>query len=396
MVPKGKSWAVDEEHAAARRKKPAGWSLIPIGSMDLVQVAIVAVVNSWLSETLPLLHGKPQPMLMSVLFSKEIADPTKWDTWSLPNWPWLASKEVMPIWTMFFCFLMKWFMTVASLSLPTPTGVVAPTMIIGALLGRVVGFLLPAALIDFVLTPVDPSASVTDEMRHEYLARLAIVGAAAFCSSVTRAFAMAITIFEVLALPNSVISLSSASLTAIFVANQIVPGFFDQILLNKGYAGVPALTSIKLGMMPISKVMRPLDTHSECLSNPASLTDIHRLLALPEKQYPFFPIVHHLRGGVDALLMGVISRENLDMIQSQRSAQQEWERDLAIDFLDPMQWQQNQQELITRMPLHVGHHTMVKDVYLLMKVRWDVEYILITKHGRLLGVITGTELLGKT
>jgi len=308
-----------------------------------------------------------------------------------------------PAVTIVLCLLMKWFMTVFALSLPTPTGVVAPTMIIGALLGRVYAFWIPDELREYVLQPGNMTEVVTDEMRNEFAARLAIVGAAAFCASVTRAFAMAITVFEVLALPNSVLPLSLASLIAIFTANLLdVPGFFDQILKNKGVLGVPALTSLKFGSWPVTKVMRPLDSHSECLPTYASLADINRFLLLPSSlTADIFPIVHHLRGGSDCLLMGTVSRQALKNIVAQRSGQgQRFEGDLVVNFMEPMQYQSHEsqddtRELVDRMPLVVHHLMPVKDVYLLLKVRWDVHHVFVTQHGKLLGVITGQELLGR-
>merc|ERR1712232_376443 len=112
-------------------------------------------------------------------------------------------------------------------------------MIIGALIGHVYYSLIPLSVQDMLLGPTDD----TEGMRSAFMARCAIVGAAAFCAAVTRAFSVAITVFEVLALQNSVLPLSSASLMAIFVANEIDPGgFFDHILLAKGFAGVPVIT----------------------------------------------------------------------------------------------------------------------------------------------------------
>ena len=53
----------------------------------------------------------------------------------------------------FLCFLMKWTTTILALSSAIPAGVVAPTMIIGGLLGRVWGHvILPAWLVDLLLS----------------------------------------------------------------------------------------------------------------------------------------------------------------------------------------------------------------------------------------------------
>jgi len=352
---------------------------------DLCTVAVVVIVNTSLTEQLPLIAGKTQPQLLSSLFSKKLSSST--DSWALPG----CSPEA----TICICLLSKWVLSVLALALPTPTGVVAPTMIIGALIGRTFVALVPSSLQDMLLST--EGETITDDMRGAFAARFAIVGAAAFCAGIARAFSMAITVFEVLALPNSVLPLSCASLASIFVANEIgVPGFFDQILTNKGFHGVPAITSQKKSMLPVARVMRRVDHHSECLSHRASLSDMQRLLSNSPADTDSFPIVHHISGGVEALLIGTIAREGIQQILDMR---QRWEREAVVDFLEPSQWlheaQSGQHALMNRMPLHVSPTTEVKNVFLLLKVRSEENVVYVCSKGRLLGVITRKELLGR-
>jgi len=382
---RGKSWAAEEDNnrQSQSRFSRSSWTswLGRFEWRDLVLVGVVAAVNTITNEHLPLLAGKTQPSLMSLLFSKKLdqrAD--EWAVLSLGAGPTIA-----------LCFLSKWVMTVLALSLPTPTGIVAPTMIVGALIGRCYVSLIPVEFQNFLL--VAEGHEVSEDVRGAFAARFAIVGAAAFCAAVARAFSMAITVFEVLALPNSVLPLSTASLTAIFVANEICPGFFDQILLTKGLAGVPAITSQRRAMLPVSRVMRRVDCHSECLSHRTNLSDMRRLLDKSKEQ--FFPVVHHLRGGVDALLIGTMARDAIHTVIERRKL-----RDSdVIDFLEPAQWLQEVQSsspLVNRMPLHVKPDTAVKDVFLLLKVMYNEPLVYVTSRGRLLGVIGVEELLGKT
>merc|ERR1719182_494133 len=132
--------------------------------------------------------------------------------------------------------------------------------------------LLPVWLVDYMLDHGD-GTPVTADDRGAFYARLSIVGSAAFCSAVARAFAMAITVFEILALPNSVIPLSLASLTAIFVANRINVSFFDQILINKELLGVAAMTRRSNENVKAKSVMRRYDGNLEkkCLPTKACL-----------------------------------------------------------------------------------------------------------------------------
>ncbi|CAE7437655.1 Clcn1 [Symbiodinium sp. CCMP2592] len=268
---------------------------------DLALVASVTALNTVLASSLPLLGGKPQPLLISTIFDKNLMqkDP---EAWVLP-WAGVAG-------TMALCFLMKWCMTILALSSAIPAGVVAPTMIIGGLLGRVYAHvLLPDWFIDLLLSKdgLPPS----ELQRGAFMARCGIVGASAFCAAVCRAFAMAITVFEVLALPNSVLPLCSSALTAIFVANKVSLPFFDANLATRNLGGIPAITFTDKAIEPVMKVMTVADM-SECL--PQMLTLRHLLHVLTSTKHDFFPIVRPLAWDVSdkGLLEGTMTRKNVE------------------------------------------------------------------------------------
>jgi len=348
---------------------------------DLFIVITACVLNTLLAGYTPLLADKPQPLLLSTLFSKQLAVSNEW---------WMPGCGAGM--SYFLAFLVKWVMTGICLALPTPTGMVAPTMIIGGLIGRCFYHALPETLSHALMAPSEGGLVSTDIIG-AFAARFAIVGGAAFCSAVSRAFAMAITVFEVLALPNTVLPLSCASLAAIFVANEICPSFFDSILLFKGLSGVPALTSTRRAMLPVARVMRRLDVHSECLTHRTTLNDVQKVLEKC-KEDTMFPIVHRLSGGLDALLVGDMLRTNLEEFLASRKS---WSGDTVIDLLDPAQWHQAsaKHETVNRMPLHVPPKTPVKDVYLLLRVMYTADAVYVTSQGRLLGVVTAEDLLGK-
>mmetsp|Transcript_43617 Transcript_43617/g.79492 ORF Transcript_43617/g.79492 Transcript_43617/m.79492 type:complete len:813 (+) Transcript_43617:76-2514(+) len=380
-----KSWAVDSTTGVRSnrwnvRKKIHAWGLESLDCRDLLQVAAVAAMNTMLAESLTLLQGKPQPLLLSTLFSRDLS--VEAQEWSFVS--------LTPALTLISCFLVKWFMTSFSLALPMPCGVVAPTMIIGALIGRVyVGF-FPDWMRDAMLK-VTPDTVVTDHMRGSFDARFAIVGAAAFCAGVTRAFAMAITVFEVLALPNSVIPLSCSSLVSIFCANFISHGFFDQLLLNKNFAGVTAISSLKKAGLPASRLMRPIDAYAECMPQVASISCVQRIHR--DSKARFFPLVQFV--GADSrepLLVGMILRDSVELLLQAKASRG---RDTVIDFLDPHLYHKDKQ-LVNRMPINVGPNTPVKEVYLLMKVVYNEPAVFVTNNGRLLGIIDRDVLLGKS
>ncbi|CAJ1412268.1 unnamed protein product [Effrenium voratum] len=202
---------------------------------DLALVATVTTINTLFAAALPLMGSKPQPLLISTAFDKNLMlnDTEEWVL------PWAGVNG-----TIFLCFLMKWTMTIIALSSAIPAGVVAPAMVIGGLLGRVYGHIL---IPEWVVA------------KGAFFARCAIIGASAFCAAVCRAFAMAITVFEVLALPNSVLPLCSSTLAAIFVANRISLPFFDANLATRNLGGIPAITFSDKAIEPVMKVMEVAD-----------------------------------------------------------------------------------------------------------------------------------------
>merc|ERR1719512_654741 len=137
--------------------------------------------------------------------------------------------------------------------------------------------LIPESVQDLLVS--NPNGGpVTDEIRGAFAARFAIVGAAAFCAAVCRAFAMAITVFEVLALPNAVLPLCSSTLMAIFVANKVELPFFDKNLAGRGLGGIPALTGTSPHAdAPAFTLMDRIDVEKDCLFHKSRLYDMHNI-----------------------------------------------------------------------------------------------------------------------
>jgi len=348
---------------------------------DLLICTAVTVINTWWSAQLPLLNGQPQPMLLSNLFDKNLlTDRAQWELGS-----------VGLVGTLTLCAMMKWCTTIMALSLSMPTGVVAPTMIIGGLIGRMFGSMLPDALVDFILANADGSP-ITDEVRGAYMARFAMIGAASFCAAVTRAFAMAITVFEVLSLPNDVLPLCSASLVSIFVANTVELPFFDRNLASRGLGGIPALTFTDHADAPAFSIMRVIDVTKDCLYFKTRLFDMNDLLKRHPKQ-DYFPIVRMLEDG-EAVLVASMSRRNvnrvIDMLDPHAA-----HPETLIDLLDPelQRPSDGSPPLVDGCPPHVSPSTTAKEVYLVMRVAHGEDAVYVTRDGALLGDITFASLM---
>jgi len=350
---------------------------------DLWGIAIGVTINTVTAASLELLNGKPQPLLLSELFDKNLMN--KADEWVIP--------ELGLAGTMICCFFQKYFMTMTCLCLAIPGGIVAPTMIIGALIGRCYILLVPQFLQDILLTMPDGSP-VTDDARGAFMARFAIVGAAAFSTGVSRAFAMAITVFEVLALPNAVLPLCSATLTAIFVANKVALPFFDANLAARGLGGIPALTFTDHAMQPAFSIMKKLAAKRDCLMVHTRLYDMHNLLQKSTDAY--FAIVQSTENNPEeALLHGSISRKNLDALISKLDPGAK-NPEMVVDLMDsalltPVDG--GSDPLVVGLPHHCPPDASVQDVYLMMKTAHCEQVVYVCKDNCIMGMITFNSLM---
>jgi H+/Cl- antiporter ClcA len=356
---------------------------------DLAQVVVVVALNTFLAAQLPLLGGKPQPLLISTLFDKNlIADV---DTWSLP--------AVGPLGTMFLCYLMKFSMTILSLTLPISAGMVAPVMIIGGLLGRCYGLMMPDALLDFLLSVPGQTTEITQAQRGALLARFAIVGAAAHATAVSRAFAMAITVYEVLTLPSSVLPLCTSCLAAIFVANKVSLPFFDMNLTGRGLGGISALTHTDHASKSATCIMRHLDAASDCLHERSTVGEIRDILRFSHEDIHEFAILQNVENsqnkvavdGVASLLKGTISRSALETMVGPSQPQNDEIHLLAKEFTTSKDGVT--QPLVCVNPQSVTPDALVSDVYIILKAI-DAETVYVIDVNCTLGVISYKELLG--
>jgi len=351
---------------------------------DLVLVAVVCLINTVWAAYLPMLNGKPQPALMSHLFDKTLVATS--DEWVVGPFGVFG--------TMLLCFVMKWCTTIMALSLPTPTGVVAPAMIIGALIGRCFVLLIPEFVQDFLLAGPNGEAP-TEDIKGAFMARCAILGAAAFCAAVCRAFAMAITVFEVLTLPNTVLPLCSATLAAIFVANKIELPFFDRNLAGRGLYGISALSFGTLGDEPAFSIMDKVNTVNDCLQYKTRLFDMHELLKRHPEEHTF-PIVRMIdeNHGSDAILVGTMPRECIEQVirmMDPKGVTPEMMVDLMVPWLQHPP--DNGVPLVHGCPPTVSPSQTAKDVYLMMKVAHGDNLVYVVREGCILGKVTFEKIM---
>jgi len=367
-----------------------------VNNMDLVQVILLTVVNTTLTVHLPLLGVKSQPVLLTQLFGRALME-------DVGSW---TSFGMGPLATMFLCFLVKAVVTNFATALPVATGVVAPVMIIGALLGRCYGLLLHMVggewFYNFLLSTPGNEELVTADERHALMARFAIVGAAAFSTGVCRAFAMAITVYEVLALPNTLLPLCSSCLAAGFVANLITHPFFDNNLIGRGWAGIVRLTYSSHTEQCAENIMRHIVDDTYCLQDLTTLEEIDKLLNkdyhdnLPKPEH--FAIARNLkkeeRVDIHSILVGSISVEALNAIKKNLE-KADYPRTKEINLMDANYVVAGTEHPhITLNPANVSPSTIARDIYIIMKANdTDVVYVVNDEH-HCCGIIEQRTLLG--
>ncbi|CAK9033484.1 unnamed protein product, partial [Durusdinium trenchii] len=342
---------------------------------DLLFVAVVGALNVVLLWKIPLLKGRSQPELLNSLFSKEFFSGHE-----------VKSADVQML---MVALVAKVVTSLLALSLPTPTGVVAPALLLGALLMRCFTSLLPERF----FAPLLGSDSPNDLDAFE--ARLAILGASAFSCGVVRAYGVAITIYEALSLNQMVVPLSLSSLTAVFVADYISLPFFDTALVRKGWHGVSKLTCTAHGEEPAFVVMEHASDFP-ILPNTARLSDLQRALDAQPLQF-HFPIVEEVPNSHGRpRLLGALSRAAAE--EAQRRLVQEPSAGGAGSArsveLMRLRWPDVPYEPLSELPLTVDPLFTVQELYITLKVaRKEVAYI--TGHGVLLGRVGFKEIIGE-
>ncbi|CAJ1420636.1 unnamed protein product [Effrenium voratum] len=161
----------------------------------------------------------------------------------------LRHSELASFAPVLFLLLTKTSYTIMALSMPIPAGVVAPSLMIGGLLGRVIASLLPP----FCWRILAPNGS----NEGEYIARLAIVGATCFCGAVCRVNSVVVTVFELIAVPRLILPLTLATIVSNFWANRVGPSIFDSILLMKKIPAMPTLRASARALQPVKMILNP-------------------------------------------------------------------------------------------------------------------------------------------
>jgi H+/Cl- antiporter ClcA len=180
----------------------------------------------------------------------------------------------------------RFFLTPPSLTLPLPAGLFLPTMLVGALFGRLVGEFMKRFITDAVVP-----------------AGYAVVGAAAFNGGVTHTLSPGIIILEMTGETAYTFPVLFGVMCSVFVARIFSDSIYMQITKDKNMPFLPDLRS-KYFRLTAGEIM---DTTVHMLPRDARLSEIQQVLKAVPKDEPV-PIVTHLD---DPTLLGQVSTEDL-------------------------------------------------------------------------------------
>ncbi|CAK9036708.1 unnamed protein product [Durusdinium trenchii] len=226
----------------------------------------------------------------------------------------LTNPELATLGGLMILFLTKTSFTVMALSMPVPAGVVAPSLMLGGIFGRLVAAMLPQNCIEYLAPDGDFG---------QYIARLAIVGATCFCGAVCRVNSVVVTVFELIAVPRLILPLTLATIVSNFCANSVGPSIFDSILLMKKIPAMPTLRASARALQSVRKILDPT-MMSLCLPRRAQRTDFTRLHFIKKSREDegrsvprMIPIVDEVKTGGEPrlVLLGAVTWEDLDALQ---------------------------------------------------------------------------------
>lgn len=289
-------------------------------------------------------------------------------------------------------FLIKSIYTVVALSLPIPAGVVAPSLVMGGLVGR----LLAASIPDFIQICLAPDGDFS-----WYAARFAIVGGTAFCGSVCRVNSVVVTVFELIAVPRLIMPLMLATIAANYCGNKVGPSIFDSILLMKKIPAMPTLRASFQALQPVSDVLDP-ELLRLTLPRYANKSDFARFkeakeevgLVLTEKgrNMPiYFPIVEEIDEDL-LIICGSVTENSMQRLE--RRCGQDGATDLiALAFKLEAKISDIDDHILEE-PLYVNPQTSLKQAYIEAQAsKRDGPMMIVEGSCKLIGILPHRDLL---
>jgi chloride channel 2 len=227
---------------------------LPIFSNRWIICTIVALFVSLCSFPFDFMRVPEKNILNEMFSQKPLAEQEK-VYWSHPS--------IMINLVLFFWF--KFFVIVMWVSLPIPSGVFTPSLLLGAVFGRFFGYILRLTL--------GP---------HIHETTYAIVGATCMTASVTRTLSVAMIVFEIHGELTYLVPVLIGTIISYAISNSIGRSIFDILLDMKD---LPYLPTIRAENMTL-KAEEIMKTGFDYLEIDSPLSDLNGLLGDKQRVIP--------------------------------------------------------------------------------------------------------------
>ena len=190
----------------------------------------------------------PERTILQEMFSQDPLETKDKVHWTQPN----------IIFNLSIFVIIKFILIAFSISCPIPAGVFTPTFVLGAVFGRLYGFLLRQIF-----------GSVINETAYS------IIGAASVTASVTRTISVAMIVFEINGELSYMIPVLLGVLLSYGISNSLCVSIFDVLLDMKD---LPYLPAIRIDENYSLKAGNIMDKNLQYLYKDSSLADIAFIL----------------------------------------------------------------------------------------------------------------------
>uniref|UniRef100_A0A8C2JDC8 Chloride channel, voltage-sensitive 1a n=1 Tax=Cyprinus carpio TaxID=7962 RepID=A0A8C2JDC8_CYPCA len=183
-------------------------------------------------------------------------------------------------------FIMKFWMSAVSTTMPIPSGAFMPVFVLGAAFGRLVGEIMATLfphgiLFDGILYRIIPGG-------------YAVIGAAALTGAVTHTVSTAVICFELTGQISHILPMMVAVILANMVAQGLQPSLYDSIIQVKK---LPYLPELGFGHIRCADITNTVARRGMCLSHSAASYPHPRMQTAPQVFSP-----------CDSLAAGTISK----------------------------------------------------------------------------------------
>ncbi|CAF1152909.1 unnamed protein product [Adineta ricciae] len=316
------------------------------------------------------------------------------------------------IWQLFFALIVQVLLVTFTIGTKVPSGIIIPSMSIGAITGRIIGIITEQLAIQnptFILFRHDCSKDENCVTPALY----AIVGACAFLGGVSKmTISLVVIMFELTGGLTYIVPLMAAAMTAKWIGDGFVRGgIYDAHIELNGYPFLDNKEEFNFTTIA-AEVMRPRPEQQASLAfltqNGMTFSDIECLLK--ETSHTLYPVVVTRE---HPYVVGQIQRRDLQVVLRSQKMHRYRLSSSVIQFTSPAEAAQNSDyesdsrsdqrlttntevirigNLLDQAPIIVTDQTPMETVIDLFR-KLGLRQAFVTRNGRLRGIITKKDIL---